>query len=448
MDENEQKLQQDIKQLLQFAQNGHKYIIHAIYNVMGNKLLQHGYIDAGYILRPSKYGVTKGTYYTKLSGSKIRALFGRGCIPSENIEVMLEYMHNIIVEDVELNNEEEKALLFWIFLPYCQRQNRLNREIYLSLLLTHFLENWYRDKQRHSELRVCGEVLFDADFCNIELITSVEEYAKFTFSLKEKNNNLLFYRGHSLLDYELVPGIKRNKSWYKNENVMYQELLVRCAQNFSHCQTHLEYLVEMQHYGLPTRLLDITENPLVALYFACCRNKERLGEVIVLTTGNEHVRYSKSDTAALLAALPTLSHEEQMSLYSLCTNQVSEDEDEKYKRLAGKLAGEVKSRNPAFEPRIKKKDLVGYVFVTPIRSNQRIMKQDGSFIICGLMSEHSDSNILDGLRCCDADNKRLILLVKNKEKILKELDTLSINRATLFPEIDYVAEYLKEKYNV
>ena len=43
---------------------------------------------------------------------------------------------------------------------------------------------------------------------------------------------------------------------------MYQELIIRCASDFAQCQSHLDYLVEMQHYGLPTRLLDITENPL------------------------------------------------------------------------------------------------------------------------------------------------------------------------------------------
>lgn len=39
-----------------------------------------------------------------------------------------------------------------------------------------------------------------------------------------------------------------------------------------------------------------------------------------------------------------------------------------------------------------------------------------------------------------------MLVVKNKDKIAQELDTLSINRASLFPEIDDVAEYIKEKY--
>lgn len=447
MEEYEAKLSADVDKLVEYAINGHEYILYAVYNVLGNKIVQQGYVDAGYILKAGKYGLTKNTYYAALKASRLRELFTKACIASEDIERMIEYLDNIIGEVDELEPDEESALIFWLFLPYRLLTKSHRRRIYMKLLLKKVFEAEVNIDRHPRRLEISDEIVFDSDFCSVEIITSVEKYAKYTFELKnEKPYETLFYRGHSLLEYALVPGIKRNVSWFRQEDVMYQELLVRCAQNFVHCQTHLEYLVEMQHYGLPTRLLDITENPLVALYFACCSNKEKMGEVIILTTGDDRVRYAKSDTAAILAALPTLSYEERRRLYKLCTNGISEENDRNYQALAGKLASEVKSRNPAFEPRIRKSDLLGHVFVTPIRSNQRIMKQDGSFIICGLTKGYGESDMLDSLRFTDEDNKRLVLVINDKEKILRELDTLSINRATLFPEIDDVAEYLKEKY--
>lgn len=442
MENKRKSIEEDVGRLMEFGQKN-TYLPEAFYHIFGKRLLHQGYVDGSFVLK----AITRGSYYSQLRNSRMQGLFAsKSCVPSENIDIMTGYLENAAENVEKLTALEEEALVFWIFLPYLATSKREKRQKYLLLILEKVLA-LYGEEESGWELAVSDGVIFNKKVCDLEMIESVEGYVRETFLLKSQYaQSMLFYRGHSWLNYLLQPGIKREENWIENEDVMYQEIMVRCAKDFIHCQSHLDYLVEMQHYGLPTRLLDVTENPLVALYFACSTNQSKVGEVLVLCAGVQEVKYAKSDTVALLAALPTLNYGEQRKLLSLCENGFAEEEDPEYMLLAGKLAAEVKSRNPAFEPRIRKGDLLSHIFVTPVRNNQRIMKQEGSFIICGLGKEYGEGNNLDNMRCCNGEGKKRIFVIKNKEKILKELDVLSINRAGLFPEIDDVAEYIREKY--
>lgn len=116
-------------------------------------------------------------------------------------------------------------------------------------------------------------------------IGSVVEFVTKVFSIKREKGCAYYFRGHSDYRYELVPGIyRKGKGWINHEHKLFREIMLRCPVEFRGNSTTFQNLVKMQHYALPTRLLDITTNALMALYFACVGEAEKKqdGEVIVL----------------------------------------------------------------------------------------------------------------------------------------------------------------------
>lgn len=122
--------------------------------------------------------------------------------------------------------------------------------------------------------------------------------------LAADDRKLLYFRGHSKRSYKLEPSIYRNSGWVANEAEMFKDLILRCPNEFLDGLTTFQCLVKMQHYGLPTRLLDITSNPLVALFFACeTHDKDDDGEVVVFGYTIDQVKYYDSDTVSVVANL-------------------------------------------------------------------------------------------------------------------------------------------------
>lgn len=269
---------------------------------------------------------------------------------------------------------------------------------------------------------------------------SVGAFIAHVFLLNHSGREV-FYRGHSnSKKYRLEPSIFRrdqdgNFTHRDKEDRMYRELLVSNSLDFSGDIYTLDRLVRMQHYSLPTRLLDITSNPLIGLYFCCKSNHDDDGEVIILSMESSYIKYFDSDTASCIANLSRLSKDVRDSI----TFDTDDVDGFNNQHALKQLLHFIKEEKPFFEPRLKPEHLRSVLCVKGKHTNSRIAFQSGAFLLFG------DEAVLDEEGTPDITLHRIA--VTNKRSIIEDLDRLNINESTVFPYIESSAKYIAQKFS-
>ena len=260
------------------------------------------------------------------------------------------------------------------------------------------------------------------------------------------------YRGQRDASWRNVAGIFRPdlKELLKNEKRAVRDLISVHPSEFAPDETMFDKLVRMQHYGLPTRLLDVSQNALVALYVATDpgphRSKPTNGVVTAFSVPREHEKYFDSDTVSCLANLANMTSEEKAEISRLRKSLKELPEDEQITRfnedgVIKRLHKFVRSEKPYFQPIINPIDLFVPYYVHPKMSNRRILAQSGAFILYGI--DPSKKIYLP----YKIEETRFLVPQKAKKPIRKALANLGINESTLYPEIDKAAARIKNSYS-
>jgi|GEM_PF-4028236 len=287
-----------------------------------------------------------------------------------------------------------------------------------------------------------------------ENISSVFEYVArvkdITDKLRERDDDILLFRGHAREDYELKPSLFRNG----NEKIRDREAESIRRIKIAHPRelagmSKLDKLAMLQHYEFPTRLLDFSLNPLVGLFFAVnSRQHEQYnGAVIMCRVAKGELMQFDSGRVKALAELATFPYGLKNELLQ-CGKKISAElgkiiplgeclaltyENQKSDEESSALAIKVKQLMPSgIEQR---PDFFTPVFVESKLLNPRIVAQKGAFLLFGL-SDEFPANI---------KREEIIIPAKNKAAIMKELEQFGIDDSIMFPGFEHFLLSLREK---
>ncbi|MDT5122447.1 MAG: hypothetical protein QOC96_1929 [Acidobacteriota bacterium] len=222
----------------------------------------------------------------------------------------------------------------------------------------------------------------------------------------------VWFRGHSCTQWKLLPSLVRYAGPSNKEMLLLKRFKQHSFPFLDRIPQHeWEWLFLMQHYGLPTRLLDWSESPLVGLYFALLDSPKKS---------------ERNKDAALWCLYPdelnTLANAASTPSHNvLCFG----DDPLLDAYLPSQVIG------------VQSSDRGPLAIIAP-RQFKRLYAQQGVFTIF-----HQSTIPIEDLGK-QKHIRKLVIPLSAKTRLRKELDYLMINELSLFPELEKVGTRVKE----
>ena len=244
-------------------------------------------------------------------------------------------------------------------------------------------------------------------------VSTIDELLQFVSTLRQKHGVRLWFRGEENADLTLIPSIQRSQKRLDSERYIANDFYIRARQildNPPDKHNYAGWVSLMQHYGLPTRMLDWTQSPLIAVFFA-----------------TETYRETPDTDACVWVLTPGLLKEKEG--FGNCIYPIDADTTQEMLLPAFK--------HNHHNPELKNKILA----CSSTENNLRMYSQYSNFTV------HNSLERLEDI--CDENMLyKIIIPSGRKQYFIESLRVFGISESFVYPDLDHISSDLKDSYGI